>query len=426
MSTPFPPPSGEPVPVPPPVGGPVPPPAPPAPPTPATPVPAAYAAPVAPPSAYSAPAYGYDASGAPLTGPGEPPLGAPSYLDPSVLPASAAAPEPRRGRGKVAVAAVLAVLLVLIGGGAAYGWSVLHRPDVQLARAFSATTSAPQGDVTVEVQGGSSPGSVRYAWGTGTQQIQVRTGSITAADIIVTPNHLTLRIDPSLLAAQPEALAQLHTIATTLGSDGAALGALADGKPVGLAIGPGSPAQKLIDSLKSLSPGTSGSSPSPQVSTDQVAKVAAAFEDAVKKNVTVADAGSDQYGDHYKVTAPLKPIAQATISSVSSELGPFAGKVSDTDLSSLDGKTVTIDVWTQDGRVSRIAVPATAMGGSASDGTLVATFGTGGVQQPTEPVTEISSGLLDKLLGGVGSLGDLGGFGTSGGGATSGSGSIGG
>jgi hypothetical protein len=48
------------------------------------------------------------------------------------------------------------------------------------------------------------------------------------------------------------------------------------------------------------------------------------------------------------------------------------------------------------------------------------------VQQPTEPVTEISSGLLDKLLGGVGSLGDLGGFGTSGGGATSGSGSIGG
>ena len=55
-----------------------------------------------------------------------------------------------------------------------------------------------------------------------------------------------------------------------------------------------------------------------------------------------------------------------------------------------------------------------AMGGSASDGTLVATFGTGGVQQPTEPVTEISSGLLDKLLGGVGSLGDLGGFGRGG------------
>jgi len=431
VSTPYPPPSGQPVPVPPSADGPVPPTAPPAPPVaayppPGTPepgeAPPAYAAPVAPPSAY--PAAGYDAHGAAVTAAGEPPLGPPSYLDPSVLPAAAAAPDPRRGRGKVAVASVLAVLLVLVGAGAAYGWSVLRRPDVALARAFSATTSAPQGDVTVAIDGGGSPvGSptVRYAWGTNVQQMQVLSGSTTEADIIVTPNHLTVRVDPSVFDAQPEALAQLRTIAKTLGADGAALDALADGKPVGLAIGPGSPLQKLIDSLQSMSGSSSGPSSS-SISPDQIGKIASALEDAVKKNVTVTEAGSDQYGDHYKVAVPLKPIAQAALASVSSQLGPLAGKVTGTDLSSLDGKTATVDVWTQDGRVVRIVVPASQLGGSKSDGALVATFGSGGVKMPTEPVTEISGGLLDKLLGGLGSLGDLGGFGST----TSGSGSFGG
>lgn len=406
MSTPYPPPSGQPLPVPPPgEGAPVPPPASPAPAAGSFPPPAA--------PAYSPPE-------GPLTAaPGEPPLGPPTVLDSSaVLPA--AGPEPRRGRGKVAVAAALAVLLVLVGAGAAYGWTLLHRPDVALARAFSATTSSAQGDVVVEVQGGSSsPGSVRYAWGTNVQQVQVRSGSTTQADIIVTPNHLTVQINPSLLDAQPAAREQLRTIANTLGADGAALDALVDGKPVGVAIGPGSPLQKLIDSLQSAS-GSSSSAPS--LSTDQVAKLADSLQDAIKKNVTVTAAGSDQYGDHYKVTVPLKPVAQAVLSAASSQLGPLAGSLSGTDLSSLNGRTATIDVWTQDGRVARVAIPATAMGGSASDGTLVATFGSGGVQQPTEPVTEISGGLLDKLLGGLGSLGDLGGFG----GTSSGSGSIGG
>ena len=101
------------------------------------------------------------------------------------------------------------------------------------------------------------------------------------------------------------------------------------------------------------------------------------------------------------------------MSSVASSLGPLAGKVSSADLKDLDGKTLTADVWTKDGRVARLAVPVSAMSDSAGSGTIVATFGTGGVQQPTEPVTEVSGGLLDKLLGGLGSLGDLGGFGSA-------------
>jgi hypothetical protein len=416
VSTPFPPPSGEPVPVPPPADVPV------------TPPPASAfrppASPYAPPAPAAAPPVvpGYDASAPPAAGSGEPPLGPPSYLDPSVLPAAAPAPEPRRGRGKAVVAATLAVLLVILGAGAAYGWTVLHRPDVQLARAFSATTSAAQGDVVVTIDGGGAPvgaPTVRYAWGTNTQQVQVRSGSVTEADIILTPNHLTLTLDPSVFDAQPEALAQLRTIAKTLGADGAALDALADGKPVGLAIGPGSPVQKLIDSLQSASGSSSGSSP--QVSTEQISKIAAALQDAIKNNVTVTSVGSDQYGDHDKVTLPLKPVAQAVMSSVAAQLGPLAGKVSSTDLSSLDGKTATVDVWTRDGQVSRIVVPSSAFGETKDNGSLVATFGNGGVQQPTEPVTEIDGGLLDKLLGGLGSLGDLGGFG-----GTSGTGSIGG
>ena len=392
---PYPPPSGEPANVPPPVGGPVPP-APPA---------AAYPPPAPPVAAHAA-------APTPVPAYGEPPLGPPSYLDASVLPAVEPEPEPRRGRGRVAIAAGLAVLLVLVAGGAAYGWQLMHRPDVQVARAFSATTSAAQGDVVLTVEGADPSGGfsgVRYAWGSGTQQIQVRTKTGTAADVIVTPNHLTLRIDPSLFASQPEALAQLRTIAGTLGADGAALEALADGKPVGIAIGPGSPLQKLIDSLQSSAGSTSSSSISP----DQISKITNAIQDAVKKNATVTDAGSDQYGDHYKVTVPLKPVAQAAMSSVASQLGPLAGKVSSADLKDLDGKTLTADVWTKDGRVVRVAVPLSDLSEGQTHATVVATFGTGGVQQSTEPVTEVSGGLLDKLLGGLGSLGDLGGFGSA-------------
>jgi hypothetical protein len=420
VSTPFPPPSGEPVPVPPSADVPA------TPPPGTLPPPASPYAPPAPPTApaFAAPAVPQPYAPAPTAGYGEPPLGPPTYLDANVMPDAAPTPE-RRGRGKAVVAATLAVLLLILGAGAAYGWTVLHRPDVQLARAFSATTSAAQGDVTVNIEGGTDIAgapTVRYAWGTNTQQIQVRSGSVTQADIILTPNHLTLTIDPSVFASQPEALAQLHTIANTLGADGAALDALANGKPVGLAIGPGSPVQKLIDSLQAASGKTSSSSPS--VSTDQIAKVASALEDAVKNNVTVTSVGSDQYGDHDKVALPLKPVAQAVMSSVSSQLGPLAGKVSSADLSSLDGKTATVDVWTRDGQIARVVVPSSALGDDKNSAAIVATFGNGGVQLPTVPVTEIDGGLLDKLLGGLGSLGDLGGFGASGSGT--GTGSIGG
>ena len=330
-----------------------------------------------------------------------PPLGAPELLATgTVLPA---AEPPRRGvRGRTVVAAALGVLLVLLAGGAAYGWSFLNRADVKLARAFDATRSAA-GDLTVTVEstGEASP-SLRYAWTTdGTVQVQVApSGGDVALDLISSGTHVVLRIDASAVPQGATALDQLRTIADTFGPDGAALTALADGKPVGLAIGPGSRFQKLLDEAGA----TASASPDSAAVQQQIAALADAITTSVKDNVTVTAAGSDRYGDRSTLTLPLKPVVTQALESLKKSVPALARSAGSADLSEIGAKTVQADVWVSDGRVVRIAVPLTQFGGDGT-GAVVIAFGTAGVQQPSEQVTEISDALLDKLLGGLPALG---------------------
>jgi hypothetical protein len=387
-------PSGDPVAAdvpPPPVVAPVAPPA------------ASYPPPVDPPAAFPPPA-GEPVGGAayPAGTPyGAPPLGAPELLaSGSVLPP---VEEPRRqGRGKVVVAATLGVLLVLLAGGAAYGWSFLNRADVKLARAFDATRSSA-GDLSVSVEGEADSPSIRYAWtADGTAQVQVSpAGGKVAFDLITTSNHLVIRIDPTVLPEGTTAVDQLRTIADTFGPDGAALTALADGKPVGIAIGPGSRLQKLIDEA------SASASPNPDAAAvqQQVSALADAIVTSVKDNVTVESVGSDQYGDRSTMALPLKPVVTQALESLKSSVPALRDSVSSADLGEIEGRTVHADVWVSDGRLARIAVPFSQFGDTGQKGVLVITFGTAGVQQPTEDVTEVTDALLDKVLGGLPALG---------------------
>lgn len=346
----------------------------------------------------------YAAAAVPSAGSDVPPLGAPELLaSGTVLPA--AEPPRRSVSGRTVVAAALGVLLVLLAGGAAYGWSFLNRADVKLARAFDATRSSA-GDLTVTVEGTGEPSpSVRYAWTTdGTVQVQVSpAGKPVALDVISTGTHVVLRLDASAVPEGGVALDQLRTIADTLGPDGAALTALADGKPVGLAIGRGSRFQKLLDEAGA----TASASPDTAALQEQVAALVDSVGQAVKDNVTVASAGSDQYGDRSTLTLPLKPVVAQAMESLKKAVPALGGSAASMDLSDLGAKTVQADVWTNDGRVTRIAVPLAQLG-DGGPGTLVVVLGTTGVQQPAGQVTEISDGLLDKMLGGLPALGGSG------------------
>ncbi len=341
-------------------------------------------------------------AGAPFDGSADTPaLGEPELLaSGTVLPT--VEPPRRKVRGRTVVAAALGVLLVLLAGGAAYGWSFLNRADVKLARAFDATKSSP-GDLTVTVDGtGEASPEVRYAWTTdGTVQLQVSPpGSGVALDVISSGNRLVVRVDASAVPGSESSLQQLRTIADTLGPDGAALTALADGKPVGMAIGPGSRLQKLLDEAGASASADPGSAAVAQ----QISSLADTVASSIKDNVTVTAAGSDQYGERSTLSLPLKPVVTSALESLKKAVPALGQSAATADLADLEGRTVHADVWVSDGRISRIAIPFDQFGDGAK-GTVVIAVGTTGVQQPTEQVTEVSDALLDKLLGGLPALG---------------------
>ena len=316
-------------------------------------------------------------------------------------PAPTSAP---RRVGRTLVAATLAALLVLVAGGAAYGWTFLHRPDVALARAFDATKSAASGDVTVSVSEKSAApdllaaSSLRYAWGPGTQQVSLTLSGKLVATVVTTDTHLTVQADLASTPLAAGATDQLRSMAALLGPDGQVLLDLADGKPVGVSTGPGS---ALRDALGKASGASSSSSSSP--SPDQVAAVVDAIAQSIKDDVTVTAAGTDPNGDHFVVTIPMSKVAASAWQHLAS-LAPGLAAGVRPDLSSLDGVTLTADAWVRDGAVRRIEVPLgpaldKVSGSAASAPTLVVVLGSGGVTPPPGPISEVPDSLIRSLTG---------------------------
>ena len=325
---------------------------------------------------------------------------------------------PPRSRSRVVIASALGALLVLGGGAAAAAVVVLHRPDVQLGRAFDATRSAPQGSMALSVHAdatalATAPASMassldntslRYAWSPGTQQISVTYEGKKLGTVTTTDTHVTLQVEPTAIAGAQNSLAQA---ADSLGTDGQVLRDLAAGKPIGLTIGPGSQIQKLID--KSAGSRSAAS----QLSPAQTAAALDAITASIKDNTTVTSAGSDANGDHYVASVALKDVADTAwtqLSTLTGSLGSSAltaGALQKPDLSKLATAHLDVDVWLRDGRVSRIAIPLGSLArqldpkaAPTGEITIVADLSTDGVIAPAGPATEVPESLIAKLAGG--------------------------
>jgi hypothetical protein len=314
------------------------------------------------------------------------------------------------------VAATLAVLLVLVAGGAAYGWSVLQRPEVTLARAFDAAKSSAQGTMTVSVQATGTAGadaaamtnsSLRYSWAPGTQQVTLSYEGKKVGTLTTTDTHLTLQIDPaSLPQGAADSLGGLGGLgglgalgALGGGGGGDVITALLDGKPVGVAIGPGSALQKALERAQQ----SGGSSGSTELSPAQIGKVVDSVTTAVKDNATVTEVGTDDNGTHYVATVPLKQVVDTAWRDVSALVPGGAAAGVNPDLSQLAKVTLKVDVWVKDGAVTRVEVPlGQAMADvapAAGDARVVVVMSGEGVQPVVGPVTEVPDSLITMLTG---------------------------
>jgi hypothetical protein len=340
--------------------------------------------------------------------------GAPAWPAPGattdVLPQTEPAAS-RRRPGRSLVAATLAVLLVLVAGGAAYGWTVLQRPEVRLARAFDAAKSAAQGTMTFSVKASGTAAaeaaamtssSLRYSWSPGTQQFSVvydgkKVGTVTTTDkdviVQIEPTSFPQGADPS------DALGSLGGFGA-IGGAGDVITALLDGKPVRVAIGPDSALQRALDKAQK-SGGSSGSS---ELSPAQVGKVVDSITAAVKDNATVTEAGSDADGTHFIASVPLKKVVDTAWTQIAA-LVPGAPGGMKPDLAELDKVTLKVDVWVKDGAVTRVEVPLgqalADVAPAGGDVRVVVVMSGEGVQPVIGPVTEVPDSLFD-LLGGMG------------------------
>ncbi len=319
----------------------------------------------------------------------------------------------RRRPGRSVVAATLAVLLVLVAGGAAYGWTVLQRPEVQLVRAFDATKAAAQGTMTISVKASGTAAvdgaamansSLRYSWAPGTQQFGVVYDGKKVGTVTTTDTHLTVQIEPTSFPQGVDPSASLGRLGGlggfgAIGGAGEVITALLDGRPVGVAIGPGSALQRALDKAQK----TSGTSGSTELSPAQVGKVVDSITAAVKDNTTVTEAGTDANGTHYVATVAMSTVVDTAWKQVAS-LVPGGGGTKP-DLTGLDKVTLKVDVWVTDGAVTRVEVPLGAVmadvAPAAGDVRVVVVMSGEGVQPVVGPVTEVPDSLFD-LLGGMG------------------------
>ena len=180
-----------------------------------------------------------------------------------------------------------------------------------------------------------------------------------------------------------------------------------NGKKVAILVADGFEQSELQEPRKALDEAgaTASQSPDSAVVSQQISAAMDAIVTSIRDNVTVTADGSDQYGDRSTVSVPLKPVVSQALDQLKKAV-PALEKSgpSSSDLAEIEGRTVHADVWVSDGRIARISIPADQFGDGAT-GAVVVTFGTSGVQQPTEKVTEVSDALLDKLLGGLPALG---------------------
>jgi hypothetical protein len=242
--------------------------------------------------------------------------------------------------------------------------------------------------------------SLRYAWAPGTQQFTVVYDGKKLGTVTTTSTHVTLQVDPSSIPSSRELTDNLARAGALLGDGAAVISALLDGKPVGIAVGPGSALQKALDKAAA----SSGRSSEQTLSPEQVARAVDAITQSVKDNVTVTEAGSDQYGDHLVATLPLSKVVDAAWSRMSA-LVPGGAAGAKPDLSQLDKVTLTVDVWIKDGAVTRLQIPLTealadvAPTAGAGDVTLVVVMSGEGVTPVPGPVTEVPDSLISSMTG---------------------------
>ena len=336
-----------------------------------------------------------------------------------VLPPTEPAPS-RRRPGRTLVAATLTVLLVLVAGGAAYGWSVLQRPEVKVARAFDAAKSTAQGTMTISFTAtgaaaaktdaaAMTASSLRYSWAPGTQQFTVVYDGKKLGTVTTTDTHLTLQVDPaSLPQGAADSLGGLGDLGGlgglgalgALGGGADVITALLDGKPVGIAIGPGSALQQALDDAQQAS----GASGSTEVSPAQAGKIVDSITNAVEDNATVTEVGTDDNGTHYVAAVGLRKVVDTAWKDVAALL-PGGGAGMKPDLAELDKVTLKVDVWVKDGAVTRVEVPLGQVMGtpSSSDARVVVVMSDEGVQPVVGPVTEVPDSVIEALTG-LGSL----------------------
>lgn len=329
-----------------------------------------------------------------------------------VLPAEAPAPVRRGGRRWIAVTAVAAVLVLVMGGVAAA--VLLNRPDVKLQRALDAMSAQQTGSMTmtVQVRGTGDTGSeqmlkdagLRFAWdkAAGTGQVTVKVKGSDVVDVVTAQDYVIVSQDLAALgadAAFDSTMSGIEQYGASLGSKGDAIVAFAQGKPVKVATGDGS----AFSDLMALAQQQSGSTATPDP--EQAKAFTDRIQQKIRESVVVTQVGSDDAGDHLQAVFPIKPV----VAELESYLKEVAGQALPADLTSgIKGDpTVTVDVWVKDGTVSKMALPLgqiikDATGHSSGpDVTLVVTVSGDGVVMPAEEVTTLDDSVIEELVGGA-------------------------
>ncbi|MEO6821491.1 MAG: hypothetical protein ABI468_03120 [Candidatus Nanopelagicales bacterium] len=300
------------------------------------------------------------------------------------------------GRKKKVWAGAGAGIAVLTVIGVVAGFMFMGRPDVTLARAWSATTAAGGIDATASVHitdagfaalGSASPGAdeatVKELVSNATFRLIAT--SVDPADpqfsfstafkgtdlAAFTVTNRTVYLSTNLSALEqlaPKAAPDLTMLTKMINSPELGipasvkpvLSALLDGKPVAVPFGSDTTFGKAYD--KALA------DPEFAASVGKLSSPAAgaawtnlldAVPDALKANATITNVGNDNDGEHLRVSTPLAATLNSlkpALSSYLTALGATSADVADgTDTSKVTG-TLVVDAWVKDGKITAAQV----------------------------------------------------------------------